>query len=171
MSPDEMPGHAPGQLPPVGPPPTAELLLVGALLWPTPEADPGPVLALVADDDVADPALAQVLGVVRSMIYAREQVGPALVLAEFRRQGGPSKPVADRLLQATACGGLALALRGYAAAVVAESLRRRMESAGAALSAAAATMAEDDLAPLAARAAAAVADCAERLARLRGEAA
>lgn len=161
-------GGVAGQLPPVGPPPAAELLLVGALLWATPAVDPGPVLALVADEDVADPALAAVLKVIRSMVYAREPVGPVLVLDQLRRGGEPSKAVADRLLQATAAGAVPFALRGYAAAVVAGSLRRRVESAGAALTAAAAEVAEVDLGPLAERAAAGVVDCGERLAKLRG---
>ena len=160
--------HTAAQLPPVGPPPAAELLMVGALLWPSPGLDPGPVLALVADDDIADPALAEVLGVVRSMIYAREPVGPAMVLDELTRRGGPARPVWERLMSATTCGALPEALRGYAAAVVAGSLRRRAESAGSALAGAAGTMHEDDLAPMAERAVAGIADCAARLERLRG---
>jgi hypothetical protein len=161
--------HAAAQLPPVGPPPAAELLMVGALLWPRPGLDPGPVLALVADDDVADPALAQLLGVIRSMVYAHESLGPAIVLDELTRSDGAGGPVADRLLQATTCGAVPDAVRGYAAAVVAASLRRRVESAGNALTEAAAQLHEDELAPLAQRAAAAVVDCAARLERLRGE--
>lgn len=162
------PASAPGQLPPVGPQPTPDLLLVGALLWSIPAVDPRPVLALVADDDVADPALALVLGVVRAMLAAGAPVSPVLVVDQLRRGGEPSKPVADRLMQATAAGAVPFALRAYAAAVVAGSLRRRFESAGAALTAAAAEVAEADLGPMAERAAAAVVDCADRLAALRG---
>ena len=162
------PKAAVAQLGPVGPPPAAAVLLVGALLWPRPDTDPGMVLALVADDDVADPALARVLEVTRSLVYTREPVGPALVLDELRRAGATSRTVADRLAAASTCGAVAEMLRGYAAAVVAESLRRRVDAAGVALSAAAAEMAEGDLGPLVERAAAGVADCAARLARLRG---
>lgn len=138
-------------------------------MWPRPGgADPGPVLALVADDDIADPALAEVLKVIRSLVYAGDPVGPVVVLDELRRTGS-SKPVLDRLLQATTAGAVPEAIRAYAAAVVAASLPRRMESAGHALTAAAGSMAEADLAPLAERAAAGIAECAARLAKLRGE--
>ncbi len=160
--------HRPAQLPPVGPLPNADLLLVGALLWSRPNLDTAPVLALVADDDLADPALAHLLGVIRSMLDTGQPVGPVPVLDELQRRGGPSKPVGERLLAATTAGAIPEVLREYAAAVVAAALRRRMESAGAALTAAAQSMAEDDLAPLAQRAAAAVAGCADRLAQLRG---
>ena len=161
--------HAPAaQLPPVGPPPAAELLLVGALLWPTPDADPGPVLALVADDDVADPHVADLLRCARSLIYAHEAVGPVILADELGRAGTLTKLVGDRLTAATTCGAVPTALRGYACAVVAASLRRRVESAGKALTEAAETMHEDDLAPMAQRAAAAIASCAARLDKLRG---
>ncbi len=161
--------HAPpAQLPPIGPLPNAELLLLGALLWPRPGADPSAVLALLADDDLADPALAHLLGVVRSMVETGQPVGPALVLDELERQGGPSKPVGDLLLAATTSGAIPEVLREYGCAVVAAALRRRMESAGAALTAAADSMAEADLAPLAQRAVAAVTGCAARLEQLRG---
>ena len=158
------------QLPPVGPMPDPETLLLSALLWPRAGGpDPGPVLALVADDDVADPATAEVLAVVRSLVYARQPVGPVVVLDELRRNGRPSKAVCDRLLTATTAGAVPEALPGFACAVVSDSLRRRAESAGHALIAAAVSMAESDLAPLAERAAAGVVDCATRLERLRGE--
>lgn len=156
------------QLPPVGPPPAAEVLLVGALLWPAADADPGPVLALVADDDVADPHLAVVLACARSLIYAREPVGAVVVADELRREGRLTQPVADRLASATTSGAVPAALSGYACAVVSASLRRRVESAGTALCAAAEAMPEADLAPLVVRAAASVEDCAARLERLRG---
>ena len=159
---------AAAQLPPVGPPPAAEVLLVGALLWPTPDDDPGPVIALVADDDVADPHLAEVLTCARSLIYTRKSVGQVIVADELHRSGRYSAIVADRLTTATTCGAVPAALPGYARAVVSASLRRRVESAGAALTAAAESVREIDLAPLAERAASAVADCAARLEKLRG---
>lgn len=158
------------QLPPVGPMPDAETLLLSALLWPRPDSDPGPVLALVLDDDVADPALCEVLKVARSLIYARQPVSPVVVRDELRRGGEPSKAVDDRLLIATTAGAVPEALRAYACAVVAASLRRRVESAGHALADAAESMAESDLGPLAERAAAGIANCAVRLAELRGAA-
>lgn len=155
------------QLPPVGPMPNAEALLVGALLWPRSDSDPGPVLALVDDDDIAEPALAEVLRVVRSMVYAHEPVGPALVLDELLRLGA-RKPVLDRLLQVTAAGAVPEALRGYARAVVSASLRRHVESAGHALTAAAGYMAEADLLQLCERASGQITETAARLKALRG---
>ena len=161
--------HAPAaQLPPVGPPPAAEILLVGALLWPRLDSDPGPVLALVLDDDIADPHLADLLRYCRSFIYGCQPVSAVIVDDELRRVGQLSKPIADRLNAATTCGAVPAALRGYATAVVAASLRRRVESVGKALTEAADTMAEDDLAPMAQRAAAVIASCAARLDKLRG---
>lgn len=156
-----------GQLPPVGPLPTAEVLMLGALLWPRSGVDPRPVLALVADDDVADPAVTAVLQTIRAMIAAGWQVGPALVADELQRHS-PSRPARDRLREAASCGALPEALPGYACAVVARSLRRRFDSAGTAFVAAAESMAEADLAPMAERAVASVLDCAARLEKLRG---
>lgn len=158
------------QLPPVGPPPAAEVLLIGALLWPALDgSDPREVLAFVADDDVADPATAELLSIIRPMLAAGQPVGPMLVVDELTRRGWHGRPVAESLRSAINCGAVPEALRGYSCAVVAASLRRRVESAGTALTEAAGSMHEDDLAPLAQRAAAAVVECAARLDRLRGE--
>lgn len=156
-----------GQIPPVGPHPSVEVLLVGAALW---EADHLALvsLAFVKDDDLDDRALAQVLAAVRSMVYARQPHGPQLVLAELKRSGSLTPAVAERLAAATTSGADPAAVRHYAIAVVAESLRRRAASAGAALSAIAETSAEADIAPMVERAAASVRDCADRLAALRG---
>lgn len=155
------------QLPPVGPPPAADVLLVGALLWPAAAFDPGPVIALVADDDLAEPHLADVLACARSLIYARQPVGAVIIADELAREGKLTRLVADRLTTATTSGAIPAALRGYACAVVSQSLRRRVKSAGIALTAAAESMREADLAPLAERAAGAIADCAVRLEKLR----
>ncbi|EUA20873.1 hypothetical protein I545_1318 [Mycobacterium kansasii 662] len=73
-------------------------------------------------------------------------------------------------MAATTSGACSSAARHYAAAVVAESLRRQVESAGSALSAAAGTAPEIDLAALVERAAASISGCAWRLEQLRGEA-
>jgi replicative DNA helicase len=156
------------QVPPVGSHPDVAVLLVGALLWATLRraAD---VFGLVDDDDLADPALACVFNAMRNLAAAGRALGPQLVLGELRRTAALRGHVPDRLREATTSGALPEAALEYAAAVVAEALRRRIESAGAALSAAAMTAAEDDLAPLVAQAAASVSDCAQRLAVLRGE--
>lgn len=158
-----------GQARPVGPHPDVSLLLLGSLMWGTP-FDAAEALLHVRDDDLPDPAAAAVLAAVRSLAGAGKLCSPQLVADELRRVGQFRGHVPDRLRDATTSGAAACAARDYAAAVVAESLRRRVETAGHALTTAAPTAAECELAPLVAGAAAAVADCAHRLALLRGEA-
>lgn len=157
------------QIPPVGPHPDAATLLVSALLWSPPSAG-ADILQLVADDDIADPALAAVLGAVRALVDAGTPPSPQLVADELRRVGNLRGNVADRLRAATTAGAASGAVRQYAAATVAEAFRRRVESVGHALTTAAGTAAEADLAPLVANAAAGIADCAHRLDALRGDA-
>lgn len=156
-----------GQIPPVGPHPSVDVLLVGAVLW-----EPDRVfllpLGLVHDDDIENPALAQVLAVARSMVYADQPHGPQLVMAELKRAGALTPAVAEALKAATTSGADPGAVRQYAIAVVADSLRRRAASAGAALTGIAEHTPEADIAPMVERAAASVRDCAERLATLRG---
>ena len=155
-----------GQVSPVGTPPHVAELLIGALLYST-DAEASAVLAFVADDDIPWP-LKPILAAVRRL--AAQGVPPAaqLIADELRRDGKLDRQVGVALAAATTAGACSSAARHYAAAVVAESLRRRVESAGAALQTAAEASAEADLAPLAARAAAQVCDCADRLAALRG---
>ena len=155
-----------GQIPPVGTPPHVAELLVGALLYST-DAEALAVLAFVDDDDIPWP-LAPILAAVRRL--ATRGVPPAaqLIADELRRGGKLDRQVGVALASATTAGACSSAASHYAAAAVAESLRRRVESAGAALQTAAEASAEADLAPLAARAAAQVRDCADRLAALRG---
>jgi replicative DNA helicase len=153
------------QIQPIGAHPDVDVLLIGALLW----SNPNGLLDLIADDDIEDPALAAVLAAIRTLAGAGKPCGPQLVLDELRRRGAVSTTVAEQLVAATTCGADPLAARHYAAAAVAESLRRRVESAGAALVAAGAEVAEADLAPLVGRAAESVLDCARRLVALRGE--
>lgn len=156
------------QIAPIGPHPSADVLLVGALLWSDPDAAVD-VLRLVHDDDLADPPTAAVLAAVRSRADTGRPLGPQLVLDELRRIGQLRGSVPDRLRDATTCGAVAEQARDLAAAVVADSLRRRVESAGHALTTAAGMAAEADLAPMVAAAAAAVSDCAHRLQLLRGD--
>jgi replicative DNA helicase len=144
------------------------VVFIGALLFSTP-ADAADVLHLVRDDDLADPAAAVVVAAVRTLVDAGKPAGPQLILDELRRTGTLRENVAGVLREATTAGACSQAARHYAAAVVAEALRRRVESAGYALSTAADTAAEAELAPMVAGAAAAVADCAHRLEALRGE--
>lgn len=152
----------------VGPSPDVAVLFVGALLWST-SSSAAAAVDLVRDDDLADPALATVLAAIRTLSTAGRMLGPQLVLDELRRTGELRGRVPDRLREATTSGASPEAARAYAAAVVANALRRRIESTGSALSAAAMTAAEPDLAPLVAQAAATVSECAHRLALLRDE--
>lgn len=155
------------QVPPVGPHPTVDVLLVGALLW-CPD-DGAEVLALVADSDIEDPALAAVLTAVRTLLDAGKPAGPQLVADELSRTGRYRGTVPDRLRAATTSGA-AVASRAYAAAVVAAALRRQVESAGQSLTTAATEAAECELALLSERLAADIAKCARRLELLRGDA-
>ncbi|WP_117427400.1 hypothetical protein [Mycobacterium marinum] len=143
-------------------------MLIGSLLY-TSVAEASAVLVLVQDEDV-DPPLNLVLAAIRSLVDREVLPAPQLVLDELKRTGALNRQAATALLSATTTGACSSAARYYAAAVVSESLRRKVESAGFALTSAATTAPEADLAPLAERAAAAVQNCARRLESLRGEA-
>jgi replicative DNA helicase len=157
-----------GQLPPIGPHPTTGVLLIGALLWSEPP-EAAEVLELVTDDDMATPSLSLVLSAVRRLVAAGTPPGPQLVLDALRREGTLKQFALKDLSDAATSGAQPLALREYAAAVVSESLRRKIESAGLALTAAAADAAEAALAPLVSRATVTCLDTAGRLDQLRGE--
>ncbi|ULE32879.1 hypothetical protein [Mycobacterium sp. IDR2000157661] len=154
------------QIRPIGPPPGVAELLIAALLYSTP-AEACTVLAHVSDDDVDWP-LSPILSAVRRLSAAGVPPSPQLVADELRREGKLDRQLGVTLASATTAGACGSAARHYAAAAVAERLRRLTESAGAALQSAAESSAEADLAPLAAQAAAQVRDCADRLAALRG---
>lgn len=157
-----------GQIPPVGPVPTADVCLVGALMYCSP-ADAAGVVSLVLDDDLESPALAAVLGAIRRLVEAGRPSGPQVVLDELRRTGNLKSLVVDQLCTATTCGAASASAGDYACAVVAESLRRRIAAAGDALTVTAWWAAESSLAPLVTRAAESIGSCASRLATLRGE--
>lgn len=146
---------------------TVHTMFLGALMHGS-RRDASDVLALVRDRDLATPSQETIAVVIRKLVTANRSYTPELVLAEVQRLGKLSGPVQKELLDATTSGATALALRDYASAVVAEALRRRVDSAGTALTAAAREAAEPDLAPIVARAVAAVDDCADRLRTLRG---
>jgi len=156
------------QISPVGPHPGVAELLVGALLYST-AVEASAVLAFVVDDDVDWP-LGPIVAAVRRLAAGGAPPSPQLVADELRRCGKLDRQIGVALASATTAGACGSAARHYAAAAVAESLRRRVESAGAALRAAALSAAEADLAPLAEQAAAQARDCADRLAALRGDA-
>ena len=157
-----------GQIPPVGPQPSIGVMLIGALLWSRPD-ETAAVLEVVGDDDMATPSLSAVLAAVRRLAQAGSPTGPQLVLDALRREGTLKRFAAKDLQDATTSGAQPMALREYAAAVVADSLRRRVASAGAALTTAAVDAAEPAVAPLVSRATVSCLDCAGRLDQLRGE--
>lgn len=158
-----------GQIPPVGAHPSASILFIGALLW-SAAAHAERVLTLVHDDDMPTPTQTALLVAVRRLIGHGTPPGPQLVADELRRTGTLQHLAARDLRDATTSGAQPMALREYAAAVLAEALRSRIDSAGHALVDCAANAQEDDLAPLVTRALIGSLDCAARLARLRGDA-
>jgi acyl-coenzyme A thioesterase PaaI-like protein len=153
---------------PIGATPDAETVFVGTLIWSSP-ADAAAVLELVADDDLEQPALSVIVAAIRRLAGAGRPCDAQLVYDELTRAGRIHGGISAALLDATASGAVPEAAVFYAAAVVARSLRRRVGSAGHALSAAAHEATEANLAPIVARATVSVLDCAARLAELRGE--
>jgi replicative DNA helicase len=122
------------QIPPVGTQhPTAGVLFIGALLWSEPTKAAAAVLELVTDSDMSTPSLAVVLSAVRRLVTAGTPASPQLVLDALRREGTLKNFACKDLEAATTSGAEPLALREYAAAVVADALRRRIASAGVAL--------------------------------------
>jgi replicative DNA helicase len=148
--------------------PDVETVFVGTLLWASP-ADAAAVLELVADDDFEQPALSVLVTTIRRLAVAGKPCDAQMVLDELGRDGGVHHGIALALMDATASGAVPQAARFYAAAVVARSLRRRVESAGHALIEAASDAAEPNLAAIVSRAAVSCLDCAGRLAELRSD--
>lgn len=149
-------------LPPVGPTPTADDLLVGSLL----SGDPCGVLDLIHDNDLADPDTSTVLAAIR--ILADRAVGPQLVLDDLTRRGEASEPVRRALITAVTAGAALGAAGDYAAATLAAALRRKVESFGHALQQAASNAGEAELGTLIAHGATDCAGVAARLNALRG---
>lgn len=146
--------------------PSIDTLFVSALLWcgPNTAAD---VLRHVHDDDLEAPTHSSILGAVRNLLAAGESASPQLVQAHLNRAG------INRLVHATindafTAGACALAVREYAAGVVGQALRRRIESAGHALRSAD-DLSVDELPHVVATLNTAIADCYARLQRLGGE--
>lgn len=148
--------------------PDAATVFVGTLLWSAP-TDAAAVLELVDDDDLDSPALSVLVSTIRRLAMAGRPCDAQMVLDELGRNGGVHRGIALALMDSTASGAQPAAAQFYAAAVVAGSLRYKVESAGHALTEAATMAAESDLVPLASRLAAEIADCAARLGTLRGE--
>jgi hypothetical protein len=158
-----------GQIRPVdGPHPVVDVLYLGALLW-SPPAAIVPLMELVRPDDVGQPTAATLLEAIYTLATSDRVAGPQLVMDHLSRRGLLTGAVAEQLRRATVCGAESAWRREYGAGVLADALRRRMDSCGAALVAAGRDAAEADLAPMVDRAACSVRDCADRLAILRGE--
>jgi replicative DNA helicase len=168
--PEATTGAPRAQIPPVGRHVSADTLLVGGLLWATP-AGVAAVLVLVRDDDIESLSLSTVLRSLRGLAKAGKPHGPQLVLDALQCAGQlrAHNGVADALQAAVTSGADPSAAWDYAAAVVARSLRRRIESAGVALQSTARESAEAELAPRVAALASAIGDCAQRLETLRGD--
>ncbi|MGH3968893.1 MAG: DnaB-like helicase N-terminal domain-containing protein [Mycobacterium sp.] len=162
--------HAtPPPVPAIGQVPDAETVFVGCLLWSAPDAAAA-VLELVVDDDLASPALAEVVGTVRQLAQAGRPCDAQAAMDQLGRHGAVRRETALAVMTATTAGAVPQAARFYGAAVVAKALRRKVESFGHALTEASRNAAEGELSPLAAQAAANIAGCAHRLSVLRGEA-
>ena len=103
---------------------------------------------------------------------ARQNVSPApeLVLDELRRTGRLNRQTACWLASATTAGAPPETARRYAAAVVAHSLRRQLNSWGTTLISTADTASEDELEVIITRFAHTIAATFARLAALRGDA-
>jgi replicative DNA helicase len=148
--------------------PDAAITFIGCLLWAS-SSDASVVLELISDDDF-DPALSVLVATIRGLAAAGKPCHAQIVADELNIGGDIDRGIGLALMEATVCGAVPEAARYYASAVVASSLRRKVESAGAALTEAATMVAESDLALLASRVAAGIVDCAARLAKLRGAA-
>jgi hypothetical protein len=101
------------------------------------------------------------------MHAAGRPLAPQLVLDELVRRG-VARGVHSTLADATTSGAAGAAVRDYAAAVLATSLRRRVESLGHALQSAAKEAGEAQLANLITSGATACAGIATRLHQARG---
>lgn len=95
-----------GELRAVGPPPNADILLVGALLYGSPPATAS-LLKLVHDDDVESNALAAILGTIRRLTASGKPCGPSIVFDELQRVGKirNHSGVTDALQAAVTSGG------------------------------------------------------------------
>lgn len=155
-------------MPAVGLTPDLETVFVGILLWSSP-GDAAAALELVNDDDFEQPALSVLVATIRRLATGGHPCDAQMVLDELGRGGAVHRGIALQLMDATVSGAAPQAARYYAAAVLARSLRRKVDSAGHALVEAAQCASEGNLAAVVSRAAVSCLDCAGRLAELRGD--
>ena len=149
----------------VGPVPDVGELFVAALMYST-AAEVNSVLKPVHDDDVDTP-LSELLGIVRSLAAQGVPPSPQLVADELKRRGALNRRLGTALAAVATTGACSTAARHYAAAVVHQALRRKVESYGAALVSAADNGTEESLRSIVEQATAAILETADRLAQLR----
>jgi replicative DNA helicase len=154
------------QIAPVGVAPGIDELFVGALMYST-VGDVREVARLVERSDFDEPAAA-VFSAIVGLATRGVPPSPQLVADDLKRCGKLTRSRATWLASATTSGSCAPAARNYAAAVVANSLRRQAESFGAALISAAAEASEQEVQQLAEQASKRIRYTAGRLAELRG---
>ncbi|EOM74620.1 hypothetical protein DW322_03430 [Rhodococcus rhodnii] len=124
--------------------PDAAALLVGALIAASRESVCS-VLEHVADNDVEHPGYRRLLRTIRHLTKQGRPHGTVCVADELTRTGQMTPDARRALIDATTAGAEPLALRGYAAAVVADAYRWQYELAGKSLVEAAHSWPEHEL--------------------------
>nr|WP_176458810.1 DnaB-like helicase N-terminal domain-containing protein [Rhodococcus sp. 15-649-1-2] len=151
--------------------PTAECLLIGAMVWTV--LDIARVLVGLVDvDDFEEAGHRTIWQAITSLVQRGIQPTGAVLNGELMRAGELSgdrgKIVVRKLMDAVTSGANDLAPQPYAEAVVAASYRRRLHSAGVSLAEFSETLPESDLMPILTTFGVAARDHERRLTALRG---
>ncbi|WP_165774145.1 DnaB-like helicase N-terminal domain-containing protein [Mycolicibacterium sphagni] len=161
-------GGTPRHLLPVGKPATIAELAIGALMYSS-ATEATAITQHLRADDFTEPAASTVFTALKLIADLGVPPGPELVADDLRRRGRWDRPVATWLSTATVSGACPPAARQYAAAVVADRLRRQVESLGTALRSAATSASEPELNHLVVTGTQRIQNTTERLTNLRGE--
>jgi len=159
---------SPRHLVPIGPMPEPASLMLCALIY-SPAAL---VVAVTENVDMAvdlDPPGATVFAAVVDLARNGLDPAPVLVLDELRRHGQADRRTATWLAAASTAGAPPESARRYASVVVADSLRRHVESLGTAMASASNTASEAELHHLVISGSLRIQDITRRLTVLRGE--